>query len=84
MRCKGWGDHRDSHAVSVHVTARENDRFSCSPPLLALLLKRRLELDVNSQKMPRVIHGIEIRMEYLVSFTSPMPGLIHGVDLRRT
>ena len=37
--CKGWGDHRDSHAVSVYVTARWNDRFSCSPPLLTLLLK---------------------------------------------
>ena len=38
--CKGWGDHQDSHMVSVQVTGLQNDPFSCSTPLLALLLKR--------------------------------------------
>ena len=49
----------------------------------------RVELDVDSQKMPRIIHGIEIRMECLV-YTSfhgkpvRLPRMIHGDDLRRT
>ena len=37
---KGWSDLRDSHAVSVQVTAQKNNLFSCSLMLLAFLLKR--------------------------------------------
>ena len=74
--------------MELRTCAKVCSIFSTHGRFCLFRIFRRSELDVNSLKMPRVIHGIEIRMECLVytwqAFTSPVPRLIHGVDLRRT